>query len=60
MENVYRNSEIIREMKLQGIRYADKKCRKLSMGGVPFSAEYAEITNEMELWKVVITKKTTV
>jgi hypothetical protein len=42
---------------MQGIRYADKKCRKLNMGGVPFSAEYAEITNEMELWRAVVTKK---
>jgi hypothetical protein len=56
-EKVYKESKSIREIRMQGIRYADKKCRKLNMGGVPFSAEYAEITNEMELWRAVVTKK---
>lgn len=56
-DKAYSESETIRKMRLQGIRYADKHCRKLHMGGVPFSAEYAEITTKMELWKAVITKK---
>jgi hypothetical protein len=56
-EGTYNDSEKIRRLRLQGIKYADKRCRKLTMGGVPFSAEYSEITTEMELWKAIITKK---
>lgn len=49
-ENTYNDSEKIRQLQLQGIvKYADKRCRKLTMGGVPFSAEYSEITSAMEL-----------
>jgi predicted transposase YbfD/YdcC len=42
---------------MKGIEEADLKCRKLNMGNVPFSAKYKELTNKIELWKAVVTKK---
>jgi hypothetical protein len=50
--------EHIRRKRLQGIRLADQKCRKLNMGGVPFSAKYKALTDKIELWKAVTKKKT--
>jgi hypothetical protein len=47
----------IRRLRQEGIRFADKHCRKLKMGNVPFSDEYNKITNTMELWNAVVTKK---
>lgn len=49
--------EDIRKIRLAGIKIADRGCRKLTMGNVPFSDKYKEITDKIELWRAVITKK---
>jgi hypothetical protein len=49
--------EDIRRLRMQGIKAADKGCRKLTMGNVPFSDKYKDITDKIELWRAVITKK---
>ena len=38
-------------------KYADKRCRKLRMGGVPFSLELAAARSKIELWKTVVSWK---
>ena len=45
-------------LKRKGIEYADKKCRKLRMGAVPYSDSIKQAGVRIELWKAVITKKT--
>jgi hypothetical protein len=42
-------SKKIQKIRLEGINFADKKCRKLHMGGVPFNNKYNRITLEIEL-----------
>jgi hypothetical protein len=49
--------EYIRSKRMEGIKLADLKCRKLHMGEVPFSAKYKELTSKIELWKAVVKKK---
>jgi hypothetical protein len=49
--------ESIRRIQDEGIKYADKRCHKLNMGSVLFSDEYNLLTNTIELWAAVITKK---
>ena len=38
-------------------KFADKRCRKLRMGGVPFSVELAAARSKIELWKTVVSWK---
>ena len=38
-------------------KYAEKKCRKLRMGQIEFTAESAKLRVDIELWNVVIRKK---
>lgn len=45
-------------LKKQGIEYADKRCRKLRMGAVPFSDKLKEAGTKLALWEAVVTKKT--
>ena len=52
-----RKYEAIIKKREQGIRYADKRCRKKRMGAVPFSVELNQRRLELELWKAVETKK---
>ena len=47
----------ILQQRQDGIRYADKRCRKLNMGNVPFSDKLKEAGIKIELWNAVITKK---
>jgi hypothetical protein len=49
--------EDIRNLRMIGIHTADRGCRKLHMGQVPFSDKYRAITDRIELWKAVTTKK---
>ena len=49
-------NEIMRQ-RHEGIQYADKGCRKLKMGGVPFSPDLKKAGQEIELWRGVLTKK---
>jgi hypothetical protein len=40
----------------KGIQIADKQCRKLKMGGVPYSNKYKRAVSRIAVWKAVITK----
>ena len=44
-------------LRMQGIRHADKKCRKLMMGGVPHSDIIQECRIHITLWNAALTKK---
>ncbi len=50
--------EKLLRLKRQGIAYADKRCRKLRMGSVPFSDKLKEAGTKLALWEAVVTKKT--
>ena len=41
----------------EGIQYADKRCRKLKMGGVPFSPDLKKAGQAIEMWRGILTKK---
>ena len=47
----------IMQLRNQGIKYADKHCRKLSMGNVPFSPTIIKTCEVLQLWKGVRTRK---
>ena len=49
--------ESLLKLKKKGIDYADKHCRKLRMGAVPYSDVIKQAGTRIELWKAVITKK---
>ena len=49
--------EEVVELQNQGWKYADKKCRKLPMGEVPFSPVLNQAGAAIELWKGVKKKK---
>ena len=49
--------EEIMTLRDQGIRFADKRCRKKRMGAVPFSVELNKKRIELEMWKAIETKK---
>jgi hypothetical protein len=46
----------IMEQRKQGLQIADKYCRKLKMGGVPYSGKYKRSVSRIAVWKAVITK----
>jgi len=56
-ENQQQRYNKILQLRHEGIRFADKRCRKLKMGGVPFSPEVKKAGQRIEFWKGVITKK---
>ena len=45
--------EKIRRIRQDARRHADKKCRKLRMGGVPFSIELTKARTTIEMWKAI-------
>ena len=49
--------ENILAIRAQALEYADKKCRKLKMGGVPFSPEFKKLSAHISLWEAVVKKK---
>ncbi len=49
--------DAILKQRRQAIEYADRHCRKLTMGHVPYSPEVSIAGAKIELWKGVITKK---
>ena len=49
--------EEVLKLRKEGMDRADKKCRKLCMGGVPFSPEFQIHHSTIELWRAVMTKK---
>jgi hypothetical protein len=49
--------EKLRTIRMDARIYADKRCRKLHMGGVPFSADLAKARSHIELWKAIVAWK---
>ena len=49
--------EKILDIRSQAIAYADKRCRRIFLGAVPFSANLKQASKQLELWKAVKTKK---
>ena len=49
--------EKLRKIRQDGRRYADKHCRKLRMGGVPYSAELNQARKKIEMWKAITSWK---
>ena len=49
--------EKLRTIRMDARKFADKRCRKLRMGGVPFSVELAAARSKIELWKTVVSWK---
>ena len=45
--------ERIDGLRIQGIVYAEKKCRKLKMGGIPWTPELARLRSSIEVWQLV-------
>lgn len=52
-----REYEKVIEIRHQAIKYADKHCRKLWMGKVPYSPEVKKAGIAIQLWNGIITKK---
>jgi hypothetical protein len=42
---------------MDGIKHADKQCRKLNMGGIPFSLEFKKMDATVGLWNALIHRK---
>jgi hypothetical protein len=40
-------------IRVEGMRHAEAKCRKLHMGAVPFTPEYSKISKQLLFWKLV-------
>ena len=49
--------EKLRRIRKDARQYADKKCRKLRMGGVPFSVELTKARTTIEMWKTLTSWK---
>ena len=49
--------EEIFEIRHEGIKIAESKCRKLRMGAVPYSEEFRVASKTIELWRAVESKK---
>ena len=49
--------ESILNIRNSAIRYADKRCRKVFMGAIPFSLDLKLASKHLELWKAVLSKK---
>ena len=50
--------EYILNLRAEGINHAEKNCRKLFYGNVPFSPALQQARIEIELWKAAYTIKT--
>ena len=50
--------EKILQLRTEGINHAEKRCRKLRVGGVPHSPTMQQAMLEIELWKAAHTLKT--
>ena len=48
----------IMNLRNQGIQHADKHCRKLTMGNVPFSPDIIATCEKLQMWKGIRTRKT--
>ena len=56
-EDLAQQYEHILQQREEGWRYADKKCRKLKMGAVPYSPTIKKAGATVALWEAVLKKK---
>jgi hypothetical protein len=56
-EDLINEYEKLRRIRSDARRYADKKCRKLRMGGIPYSPELSLARTKILLWKTIISWK---
>ena len=52
-----REAEALAHLRQQGIQYADKRCRRLFRGLVPFSPEVHKLMLTTRFWKLVLDKR---
>jgi hypothetical protein len=50
-------ADIVADLRYQAIAYADKKCRRVFMGRVPFSNKYKTLSNKVAFWNHLVAKK---
>ena len=50
--------EKIDKIRIQGMKFAEKNCRKLPMGGIPWTPELTQIRLTIEVWTLVIKRMT--
>ena len=46
--------EKIDELRVQGMKMAERKCRKLKMGNVPWSPKIGQASLQIHVWKMII------
>ena len=51
--------EIIDRVLGEGMEYAERKCRKIRVGEVPFSEKIAKVGYKIKLWRLVLRHKAT-
>jgi hypothetical protein len=49
--------DIVAKLRYKAIAYADKKCRRIFMEGVPFSNEYKNLELNVGFWNHMVTMK---
>ena len=55
--DIIRRYDHLQQMRHKGIKIANKKCRHLKMGEVPWSATLMTAMDTIALWKVVVSRK---
>jgi hypothetical protein len=56
-EPMIQEYEKLRRIRTNARRHADNKCRKLRMGGVPYSVELSTARKKIELWQAILSWK---
>ena len=46
----------IDQIRVKGMKEAEKKCRKLRMGAIPYTPTYSRIRTRIEIWSLVVKK----
>ena len=50
------NYERLDAIRIRGMVYAERHCRKLKMGGIPWTPELSKIRHGIEVWKLVLSR----
>ena len=53
-EDTAKEFEKLDRIRIQGMMTAERRCRKLKMGGVPWTPELSRIRNTIEVWQLVL------
>ena len=46
--------EKLDKIRIEGMKYAEKRCRRLKMGGIPWTPELTDIRVGIEVWMLVL------